>query len=150
MTRGAAEIDRRLGAMLQVGAVTAVDNARAAVRVQIGDLLTPWIKVAQIASGTMKLHFMPSVGEQVGVVAPSGEIAHGFVIGSVPTDAAAIAPGADAPTMDLGGGTLRVIGNLWVDGDIHATGQITAGPISLRGHRHGGVAVGGAQTGLPA
>ena len=150
MTFAAADIDRRLAALVQVGQVTAVDNAKAAVRVRIGELDTPWLKVAQLASGTMRMHVMPSVGEAVSVVAPSGEIAQAYVMGAIPTDANAVAPGADRPTIDLGGGTLRVIGTLFVDGNVQVTGDVTAGTISLRTHRHGGVVAGGQQTGLPA
>lgn len=151
MTMSMAEIDRRLAALVQVGQVTAVDNSKAAVRVQIGDLVTPWLKVAQLASGTMRIHVMPSVGEAVSVVAPSGEMAHAYVTGAIPTDAAAIAPDAGQPTMDLGGGTLRIVGDLWVDGNVRVTGDVVAGgaEISLVTHKHSGVVMGPALTGLP-
>jgi phage baseplate assembly protein gpV len=149
MTNAAAEADRRIGAMLQTGTVVAVDNAMSAVRVQLGDLKTGWLKVAQITSGTMKMHFMPSVGERVSVAAPSGDLAQGFVLGALPIDANGIAPGADQPTMDLGGGMLRVIGNLYVDGNITVTGDVVASGVSLVSHTHGGVVPGGASTAVP-
>jgi len=37
-----------------------------------------------------------------------------------------------------------------VDGDVEVTGDVVAGGVSLRGHRHGGVAAGGGLTGPPA
>lgn len=45
--------------------------------------------------------------------------------------------------------TVRVETNLHVVGAITATGDITAGAISLQTHRHSGVTAGGAQTGTP-
>jgi phage baseplate assembly protein gpV len=149
MTNSVAELDRRLGAMLQTGTVTEVDNAKSAVKVQLGDLETDWVKVAQIASGTMKIHFMPSVGERVSVVAPSGDLAQGFIIGALPIDANGVAPNAASPTMDLGGGLLRVIGNLYVDGTITVTGDVVAGTVSLKTHKHLGVVPGGGVSGVP-
>ena len=145
----------------QVGIVTAVDNATSRVRVRIGDLDTALIPVMQIRSGTIKLHWMPSVGEQVTVNAPGGDMARAFVSGSIAIDGNAVAPNAASPTMDLGGGTLRVIGKLYVQGDVEITGKIdVAGNVtsaadvvaagkSLVSHVHGGVAPGGANTGAP-
>ncbi len=145
----------------QVGYVTAVDNATSRVRVRIGDLDTALIPVMQIRSGTIRLHWMPSVGEQVTVNAPGGDMARAFVAGSIAINGNAVAPDAASPTMDLGGGTLRVIGKLYVQGDVEITGKIdVAGPvtcdadvvatgISLKTHRHGGVATGTGQTGVP-
>jgi phage baseplate assembly protein gpV len=136
MSRAAADLDRRLGAMLQVGTVVSINNAKATARVQIGDLETIDIIVGQIRSGAIKIHWMPSVGEQVSVIAPSGDLARAYIMGSLPIDGNAVGPSADAPTMDLGGGTLRIIGNLFIDGDITVTGDVVANGISLTQHIH--------------
>ncbi len=78
-----------------------------------------------------------------------------FVGGSLPIDGNAVAPDTASPTMDLGGGTLRVIGDLYVEGDIRLTGTVTADTevlaagISLTTHTHGGVLTGAANTGGP-
>jgi phage baseplate assembly protein gpV len=161
MTRAAAEADRMIANICQVGIVTAVDNATSRVRVRIGDLDTALIPVMQIRSGTIKLHWMPSVGEQVTVNAPGGDMARAYVAGSIAIDGNAVAPNAASPTMDLGGGTLRIIGKLYVQGDLEITGKIdVAGDVtsaadvvasgkSLVSHVHGGVATGPAQTGVP-
>jgi phage baseplate assembly protein gpV len=161
MTQAAAEADRRIGNLVTIGVVTAVDNATARVRVRIGDLDSPPLQVMQFRSGAIKFHWMPSVGEQVSVTAPSGDMARAFVGGSLPIDGNAIAPDAGSPTMDLGGGTMRVIGKLYVDGDVQITGKIdvtgpvtcgadvTASGTSLKTHKHGGVSVGALQTGVP-
>jgi phage baseplate assembly protein gpV len=161
MSRAAAEADRQIGNLCQIGVVTAIDNGTSRVRVRIGDLDTAWVPVLQIRSGTIRLHWMPSVGEQVTVYAPSGDMARAFVGGSLPIDGNAVAPNAASPTMDLGGGTLRVIGKLYIDGDVEITGKIdVAGNVtsaadvrasgkSLVGHVHGGVTPGGGTTGVP-
>ena len=149
MTFAAAEADRRIGNVLTVGQVTEVNTATGRARVRIGALTTPPIPVMQIRSGTIKLHWMPSVGEQVTVAAPSGDLARAFVMGSLPVDGNMVAPDAATPTMDLGGGTLRVVGDLEVQGTIRASGDVIAAGISLRSHTHGGVLAGGARTGGP-
>lgn len=132
----AAEADRRIGNVVQIGTVTAVDNDGIRVRVQVGDLPLPPIPVAQIASGTLKFHWMPSEGDQVVVYAPSGDMARAFVQGALPRDGGAVAPGADAPTIDLGGGTMRIIGDIHVEGNITVTGDVVASGVSLVSHTH--------------
>ncbi|WP_169310841.1 phage baseplate assembly protein V [Cereibacter changlensis] len=149
MSLAAAEADRRIGAMLNVGTIVSIDNATGRARVRIGDLLTPPLQVMQIRSGAIRLHWMPSPGEQVTVSAPSGDMARAFVMGSLPIDGNLIAPDASSPTMDLGGGTLRLIGNLYVEGDIEVTGDVRASGVSLVTHTHGGVIPGGGDTGGP-
>jgi phage baseplate assembly protein gpV len=131
-----AEADRRIGNMVQIGTVTEIDNATATVRVQIGDLPSQPLKVAQLASGAIRFHWMPSPGEQVVVYAPSGDMARAFVQGALPRSGDEIAPGETEPSIDLGGGTMRIIGNLWVDGDIVVTGDVIADGISLVHHIH--------------
>lgn len=149
MTFAAAEADRRIANVLQVGFVTEVDNASARVRVQVGDLVSPMIPVMQYRSGAIRMHWMPSVGEQVTLAAPSGDMAQAFAMGALVRTGDEVAPDAGAPTMDLGGGTLRVVGNLYVDGSIEVTGDVVADGISLVTHVHGGVMPGPGVTGAP-
>lgn len=149
MTFSVAEADRQIGNALHVGTITAIDNATGRARVQIGDLLTPPLQVMQLRSGTIRMHWMPSVGEQVTIAAPSGDMARAFVMGALPVDGNMVAPDAGAPTMDLGGGTLRLIGNLYIDGNVEVTGDVVASGISLVTHTHGGVLPGGANTQEP-
>ena len=149
MTYSAAEADRQIGNTLHVGKVVEIDNGTGCARVQIGDLLTPPLQVMQLRSGTIRMHWMPSVGEQVTIAAPSGDMARAFVMGALPIDGNMVAPDAGSPTMDLGGGTLRVIGNLFIDGNVEVTGDVVASGISLVTHTHGGVVPGGANTQEP-
>lgn len=142
MSFAGAEADRRIGALVNIGTITAIDVATGKARVKMGDLETTSIPVMQMRSGQIRMTWMPSVGEQVTVLAPSGDISRAFVMGSLPIDGNAVAPAGDQPTMDLGGGTLRIIGDLYIDGSIMMTGSITAdgdvvgSGISLTQHTH--------------
>lgn len=149
MTLSNAEADRRLANVMTVGKVLSVDNGTGRVTVQVGDLTLPPTPVMQLRSGTIRMHWMPSPGEQVTIAAPSGDMARAFVMGSLPINGNMVAPNAESPTMDLGGGTLRVIGNLYVDGNVEVTGDVTASGVSLVEHTHGGVQSGGANTKEP-
>lgn len=145
-----ADLDRRLANTVQLGRVVSIDTATMRVRIQIGDLATHAIPVAQLASGAIRFHWMPSPGEQVVVFAPGGDMARAFVQGSVPQSGGNVAPDAGTPTIDLGGGTLSIVGNVTIDGNVTVTGDVVAAGISLVGHVHGGVTPGAAQTGAPA
>lgn len=153
MSFAAAEVDRRVANLLQIGVVTSVSSS-GRVRVQIGDLESPEIPVAVQRAGAIRFWAMPSVGEQVVVAAPSGDVARAVVLASLP---ASNEPSEDVavPMIHLGGGelvivgTLRVVGNIAVEGPIQATGDIVAQEISLLAHVHGGVTPGGGTTGGP-
>jgi len=149
MSMSTAEADRRIGNIVQLGRVVSIDTGTMRARVQIGDLQTAAIPVAQLMSGQIKLHWMPSPGEQVVVYAPSGDLARAFIQGSVPQSDGAVAPDAATPTIDLGGGTLSIIGDLKIDGDVEVTGDVVASGISLVTHTHGNVTPGGGNTGEP-
>ncbi|MFN4058220.1 MAG: phage baseplate assembly protein V [Roseinatronobacter sp.] len=137
-----AELDRRLANIVQIGRVIAIDSTAMRARVQVGDLVTPMIPVSQLASGAIRLHWMPSVGEQVVVFAPSGEIGGAIIQGAVPQNGSAVAQDEAHPTIDLGGGTLVITGDLTITGNITVTGRIdvsedvTASNISLVSHIH--------------
>lgn len=155
MSLETSELERKLDSAVQLGRIVSIDTGSNTARVQIGDLITHPIPVAQLASGSIRIQFMPSPGEQVVVFAPGGDMARALVQGSVPQSGGAVATGAPGPVIDLGGATLSVIGDLEVTGDLNLTGTITvtedviASGISLTGHQHTGVVPGGATTGGP-
>lgn len=101
MTISAAEADRRIANALTVGTVISIDNGNGRARVRVGELELPPIPVMQIRSGDIKMHWMPSPGEQVTIAAPSGDMARAFVMGALPIDGNMVAPDAGSPTMDL-------------------------------------------------
>ena len=142
MSMAGAEADRRLANVIQIGTVTAVNAGTARARVQLGELLTPEIPVGQLRAGALSFWWMPTVGEQVVVAAPSGDVARAVILCSI---FAGNAPSADTgtPMMDLAGG--KIIFN----GDIEVTGDVIASGISLVHHAHPGIEPGGGTTGEP-
>ncbi|MGP9788945.1 phage baseplate assembly protein V [Roseinatronobacter sp. NSM] len=156
-----AELNRRLANIVQLGRVTAIDTGAMRARVQIGDLTTPMIPVSQLSSGAIKVHWMPSPGEQVVVFAPSGEMGAAVVQGAVPQSGSAVAEDESHPTIELGGaelvitGNVKITGNLTIIGNVDAIGAVTfsedaiADGVSLVHHTHGGVVSGGGNTGVP-
>lgn len=142
MSFALAEIDRRLANMVQLGRVTEIDSASQRARVQIGDLTTAMIPVSQLAAGSIRVHWMPSIGEQVTVFAPSGEMANAIIQGAVPQNGSAVALDEAHPTIDLGGAQLVITGNVKITGDVEIVGRVTvtedvvASGISLVTHTH--------------
>lgn len=159
MSFAAAEADRRIANVIQIGTVTAVSAGHA--RVRIGELDTADLPVAQFRAGALSFWWMPTVGEQVVVACPSGDVARGVVLASI---FAGNAPSADlgVPMIDLAGGKIVINGSLEVTGSIEVAGDVasaggmtvagdvTASGISLAAHVHGGVLRGGANTDEPA
>ncbi|SUZ33615.1 hypothetical protein ROE7235_03388 [Roseibaca ekhonensis] len=142
MSFAMAEIDRKLANMVQLGRITEIDSGNMRARVQIGDLTTAMIPVSQIAAGSIRMHWMPSAGEQVVVFAPSGEMGNAIIQGAVPQTGSAVAEDAAHPTIDLGGaelvitGNVKITGNVEIVGSVTVTEDVTANGISLVTHTH--------------
>lgn len=141
MTLEATETERRLANIANIGVVTATDPDGSMAKVQIGDLSTPMIKVGMMRAGNYRIAWMPSKGEQVLVIAPSGDLAQAVIACSIPT--AAMSAHAQQPHIDLRGDEMHVNGTIIVSGDVIASG------ISLVNHIHGGVKAGPSTTGKP-
>ena len=149
MTFEAAEADRRIANLAQLGTVVSVDGQASRAIVRIGELTTTMLPVAQLRMGAIRLFAMPAPGEQVLIVAPGGDMARGIVLASL---AASNAPGDGDPAhavLDLGAGELRITGDLILTGKIVASDDVIAAGISLVTHTHGGVAAGAANTKEP-
>lgn len=142
MTWSAAENDRRAANILMVGTIASVNADAARARVNFGELGSPEIPVGQMRAGALSFWWMPQVGEQVLVGCPGGDIAQGVILCSIFAGNAPSSNGGE-PMIQLNGGTLQI------NGSIELTGDVTAQGVSLLHHRHGGVQVGGAQTGEP-
>ena len=142
----------RLGQFLKLaGLIDSGADAKAAIAdgLVIVNELVERRRGRQLRSGDIRMHWMPSANEQVTIAAPSGDMARAFIMGSLPIDGNMVAPDAGSPTMDLGGGTLRIIGNVYIDGDVEVTGDVVATGVSLVHHTHGGVVSGGSNTQEP-
>lgn len=69
--------------MLRYGSVTAVDHATGRVTVQVGDVETDDIDWLERRMGATRTWSPPSVGEQMLLLCPSGEIAGAIALGGV-------------------------------------------------------------------
>lgn len=142
MNRAVAEVDRQIANMMRIGTVIRVDAGRARAVVDLGDIQTIPLPVAGMRCGALSFWWMPSVGEQVLVGSPSGDLSRGIIMcaifaGNAPSSNAAV------PKIDLGGGTIEVNGTMIVSGDVIASG------VSLVNHTHSGVDTGPGNTGKP-
>lgn len=77
------DILRRLDNLIRLGTVHSVDLADARCRVQIGALVTDWLPWLSHRAGTTRSWSAPTVGEQVVVLSPSGELAAALVLPAV-------------------------------------------------------------------
>ena len=81
------ELQRLLANLIRVGKVVDLDESGPKVRVQIGDLKSNWLQCGAPRAGETRQTWMPSVGEQVVVLAPFGDTAQGIVAFSLNQDA---------------------------------------------------------------
>lgn len=172
------ELQRRLANVLRVGTISEIDLTKGRVKVEFQGVTTTWLPWATGRAGSVKDWSPPSVGEQVCILSPSGELGAGFVIaGGINSDANAAPDNrADVRRIDIpsggayevnvggaklltdngkiqlivGGATFQISGGkITFNGDIEVTGDIKAGSISLKTHTHGGVTSGGSNTAIP-
>jgi phage baseplate assembly protein V len=87
MSYAQTETDRRLGNVVQIGRVLAIDPARGLAQVDLDGPLTDWIPWTTVRAGADRAWWIPEEGEQVVVVAPSGELANAVIIGCLFQDA---------------------------------------------------------------
>ncbi len=165
--------------IIRYGTVASVDLAAARCTVKLDDdSITGPLRWMAGRMGATRMWSPPSVGEQVVLLCPGGEIAGAVVQGGLvcndhpaPADTAidlirfsdgAIVkydPSAHALTIQLPSGATTAItssGGVSITGDVTVTGKLTAsddvvgGGKSLKNHHHTGVQSGGSQTGGPA
>lgn len=86
MSQALGELDRRLSNILRYGTITALDEANALVTVDIGDNTTASLPWFTSRAGGDRVWWAPEVGEQVMVLSPSGELAHGCVLPAIYQD----------------------------------------------------------------
>lgn len=157
------------GAAVRLGAVTAFDPARCRVRVRIAGegadvVQTGWLPWATWAAGHLRVWSPPATGEQCLVLSPSGDLAQALAVPAVFQQRAGFPAPSDNPhhtllAWDDGGYilyerdthrmTLSAPCVVKVVGDLLVTGDVFAGDVSLRQHRHTGVSRGDEETGGP-
>lgn len=74
------EIERRMSNIVRPGTVLEADYANARIKVQCGGNQTAWIPWMTARAGEDRNWHAPEVGEQVIVLAPSGDLGQGYVM----------------------------------------------------------------------
>jgi len=100
VSQAASEFDRMLGNVVRMGVIAAVNPAHAdgpRATVNLGDLTTDWLPFATLRAGLDRSWWAPEPGEQVLVLAPSGDLSQGVIALSVFQDAHP--PNADRVTV---------------------------------------------------
>lgn len=163
LARRVAEMERRMAASGRSGTVAAVDAAQGLIRLDLGDgMLSPWVPYVQTA-GALKVHSPPSVGQQMILVAPSGETSQGYATAlSFGGDNGSPSSAGDEHVVTFGDVRLDLTGDAIVIAiggvtlAISASGlAITGGTVTHNGknigstHTHGGVDRGNDNTDPP-
>jgi phage baseplate assembly protein V len=179
MSAALTDTQRRLANIIRIGTIEEADFAAARVKVRFGEILTGWLPFGGQRAGGMRVWNPPSVGEQVVVLSPSGDLAQGVAMPGLYSDAKP-APGStgtavnivfpDGSTLSWDGGSLvftstaavkivaptirlegavTVIGNITQTGGITSSGDHVAQGVSLKTHTHGGVMSGSSNTAPP-
>lgn len=81
------DLARRLANTLRLGTIEQVDHPAARVRVRSGEILTTWLPWFTWRAGATSSWSAPTVGEQVLILAPSGDLAGAVVLPAIYTDA---------------------------------------------------------------
>lgn len=166
-----AEIKRQARNRKRTGKVAVVDHKKGLARVEISrtdgkPFLSPWVPWKEVASGSIKSHIPPTIGEQVDLVSESGDLTDAVIDMSTPSNEnprphdgpeAVITKGEsrfvigdntvaiEAPLISLSARETKIAGNLVVEGD-----SITHNGTNIGdSHVHGGVERGGSNTSTP-
>lgn len=143
-----ADAEQMTGEVVQLGVIASVDAATASCTVKIGDLTTgdlPWLAAR---AGAVRAWSPPSVGEQVVVLAPEGDLENGVVLLALYSNARA-APAQDPQIVHLefedgaiirydqsshalqvslpadATATIEAPGGVTITGDVTITGQLS-------------------------
>ena len=146
------------------GIVSAVDPTAHAVKVTVQPegVVSGWIPDPGVACSGLRIACPAEVGTQVLLVPVEGDAEHPVIVARLfdttvlppksPITGRPVQPGeigiflADGTALHLASGAVSIKGTLHVDGAIVATGDVTAGSISLEQHVHGGIQSGNSRT----
>ncbi|OCC25321.1 hypothetical protein MB02_01210 [Croceicoccus estronivorus] len=146
------DIPGKIGDVLRLGLIASVDLAQATAVVRCGDIDSPpcpWFELA----GQYRSWSPPGEGEQVLLVCPEGDIAHGIVLRGLNSNSfPAPASGQDHELHGPAGLVIRLTGDgieITAPGNVIVQGDVIADGISLKDHVHQGVTPGSGQSGAP-
>jgi phage baseplate assembly protein V len=168
--------------LIRLGVIASVDLEAARCTVRCGDpeggeTVTPPIRWIMPRCGDTRIWSPPTVGEQVVLICPDGEIGAGVALTGITRDSfpplgstleeridfvdgaqvrydpeahhlEALLPDGATATITAPGG-LTINGDITLNGKLTASDDVIASGISLKNHRHGGTQPGGGQTGAP-
>lgn len=77
------EILRALQNVIRIGTIAEADYAHARVRVAVSELVTGWLPWVVSRAGSAVEWWAPSIGEQVVVLSPAGDLAQGIVLNAL-------------------------------------------------------------------
>lgn len=170
-----AEVERRARNRKRTGTVAEVDHAKGLARVAFSEqggkrFLGPWMPWGEIASGGIRSHISPTVGEQVAVTSETGDLADGEISLSVPSTANPRPHDGPEPVLTYGNtrlqinrdefvltGNVRIKGQLITEGEAEVNGGVHfKGPFVRHNaknigddHAHTGVQPGGGNSSVP-
>lgn len=163
------ETNRKSYNMMRYGNIHSINssNDKAKVSFDNGQIITDFLPWLAGASGDVRIYRVPTVGEQVLLISPAGEMNMGVILCGIFTDDYP-APVSDANVHKIqyvdGGyfeynfqtgdmnvhatGNINIISagsvsitapnDVNIQGNLHVSGDVTAGGVSLRHHIHTG------------
>ncbi len=156
------ELQRRLANLFRVGKIVEVDRSAGRVKVGFQGVTTDWLPWMTGRAGAVKDWNPPSVGEQVCVCSPMGDLSAGFIMpGSINyDDHPAPTTGANTYRLDIpAGGTFEIRcgsstltfagGKITLNCNLETSADVKAGTISLKTHTHEHLISEPAPTGAP-
>lgn len=164
-----AELERRARNRERTGTIVDLDLGKGLARVKISEengkpFVGPWMPWSEVASGGIKTHIPPTLGEQVKVRSENGDLTDGLIDMSIPSDAnprphdgpeAVITKGSTRiqigdDVIEMTTATLKVTGAVEITGDVTTTGAVFNNGHSIGSdHLHKDVMPGGALSGPP-
>lgn len=175
------DLQRLIENLIRIASISDVDYddpENPQCRCLVGDIKTNWLSVGHPRMGAVKEWNPPSVGEQVVLVSPSGDLSQAVIIAALSSNAnpspetdpkklkrtypdgavieydyqahklKAILPTGATFELKSDGG-LKVTGDIDLDGGIKTTKDVVIKGVSFLSHVHSGVATGLSNTQVP-
>ncbi|MBS4151980.1 phage baseplate assembly protein V [Stutzerimonas balearica] len=173
-----AEITRLLENIVRFGTIEAVQMQPPRVKVKSGNIATTWLPWLNLRAGADREWDPPTIGEQVVLLSPSGNLAQGVVLTGLFSDLIpangnreglhrrtyrdgavieydsiakrllAVLPTGGKAQLTAPGG-VTILGNVDITGTVTVSADVVASGISLVTHKHGGVQTGSGTTAVP-
>lgn len=173
-----ADLARLLENIVRFGTIEAVQMQPPRVQVKSGNITTAWRPWLNLRAGADREWDPPTIGEQVVLLSPSGNLAQGVALTGLFSDLIpangdreglhrrtyrdgavieydsiakrllAVLPAGGQAQLTAPGG-VTILGDVAITGTVTVSEDVLAAGISLVNHVHGGVQSGPAKTGAP-